>query len=92
MVQVLSRLKQHGQKVQGAVADQTMSYVTAALGVVAGLAWNDAVKSAIDYFFPAESATIVAQFLYAIIVTLIVVVLTLLLRRLFGLVKPKVTE
>lgn len=66
-----------------------MGYVTAALSLVAGLAWNDAVKAAITYYFPAQTSSITAQFLYAIAMTVIVVLLTLVLRRVIGLVKPK---
>lgn len=86
---VLKRIGEQSVEVRAALADQTMSYVTAALSVVAGLAWNDAVKAAITYYFPAQTSSITAQFLYAGFMTVIVVVLTLVLRRVIGLVKPK---
>jgi lysylphosphatidylglycerol synthetase-like protein (DUF2156 family) len=70
----------------------TMAYVTAALSVVAGLAWNDAVKAAITYYFPAQTSSIAAQFLYAVLMTVIVVLLTIILRRVIGLVKPKIED
>ncbi|MDR3519531.1 MAG: DUF5654 family protein [Candidatus Pacebacteria bacterium] len=55
------------------IKDQTTSYVTAALGLVAGLAWNDAIKSLIEAVFPFAATGIFAKFLYAIIITLVVV-------------------
>jgi hypothetical protein len=90
MAEIFRRVKTQSVEVRAALADQTMGYVTAALSVVAGLAWNDAVKAAIGYFFPAEESSIAAQFLYALLMTVVVVLLTLILRRVMGLVKPKV--
>jgi len=90
MTKVIEKVHAHSKEVRAALADQTMSYVTAALSVVAGLAWNDAVKAAITHFFPAETSSIAAQFLYALLMTVVVVLLTLVLRRVIGLVKPKV--
>ncbi|MEK9171243.1 MAG: DUF5654 family protein, partial [Patescibacteria group bacterium] len=34
------------------VREKTTGYILAAFGLVAGLAWNDAIKSTIDRFFP----------------------------------------
>lgn len=64
-----------GQDLQRELKDKTSAYVLAAFGFVAGLAWNDAMVSFIDYFFPAEKDTLLAKFLYAVFVTLIVVVI-----------------
>lgn len=89
MTKVIEKVHAQSKEVRAAFADQTMSYVTAALSVVAGLAWNDAVKAAITHFFPAEASSIAAQFLYALLMTVVVVLLTLVLRRVIGLVKPK---
>ncbi len=90
MTKVIQQLNERSREARTALADQTMGYVTAALSLVAGLAWNDAVKAAITFYFPAQTSSIAAQFLYAGLMTLVVVLLTLLLRRVIGLVKPKV--
>lgn len=58
------------------IKDQTAGYLTAALGLVAGLAWNDAIKSLIEVIFPFSSSGILAKFLYAILITLVVVLLS----------------
>lgn len=89
MSEVIQKLSKKSVEVRTAFADQAMSYVTAALSVVAGLAWNDAVKAAINYFFPAQTSSIAAQFIYATAMTFVVVVLTMILRRVLGLVKLK---
>jgi hypothetical protein len=90
MTKVIQKLSERSREARAALADQTMAYVTAALSVVAGLAWNDAVKAAITYYFPAQASSIAAQFLYAILMTVVVVVLTMILRRVIGLVRPSV--
>ena len=53
---------------------QVFKYVLAAIGLIAGLAWNDAIKSIIEYLFPYSVAgTVVAKLLYALIITLVIV-------------------
>lgn len=49
-------------------------YLLAALGFVAGLAWNDAIKTLIDYFFPLSKDSILAKFIYAVFITFVVVI------------------
>jgi hypothetical protein len=61
---------------------QTLTYVTAGLGLVAGLAWNEAIGSMIEYLIPLEKDGIWAKFLYAIIVTVVLVLITDHLARL----------
>lgn len=87
MAKLLRELKEQGSEVRAALADQTLAYVTAALSLIAGLAWNDAVKALIEYLFPKATDGLAAQFIYASLMTIVVVLLTLLLRRLFGIVK-----
>ena len=52
---------------------KTFGYVSAALGLVAGLAWNDAISSMIEAFFPLSKDTVGVKFLYAALVTMAVV-------------------
>lgn len=51
---------------------QTYGYLLAAFGLVVGLAWNDAVKALIESVFPSSSDGILAKFIYALLVTLLV--------------------
>lgn len=64
------------------IKERSMGYIVAALGVVAGLAWNEAIKGLIDYLFPLSTNSIVAKFIYALLMTLVVVVFTVYLSRL----------
>lgn len=47
----------------------------AGLGLVAGLAWNDAIKSLIDAVFTFSRTGIIAQFAYAVLITAVVVLI-----------------
>lgn len=66
---------------QRAARERTFEYMLAAFGLVAGLAWNDAVKTLIEEVFPLAKNTIVAKFLYASLVTFIVVLINVYLAR-----------
>ena len=74
-------LKSEATKVTSEIRQQTLSYITAGLGVVAGLAWNDAIKTLIDFWFPLDKNSILARFIYAVIITVVVVLLTMYLVR-----------
>lgn len=76
--------KEKAEKVKEATREQTLGFITAALSLVAGLAWNDAITSAIKELFPAGASNIWAKFGYAALVTIVVVVLTLLVRKLLA--------
>ena len=57
------------------IKKETMGYMAGALGLVAGLAWNDAIKSLIEFFFPFSKSTLFVKFFYAVIITIIVVLI-----------------
>lgn len=57
------------------IRGKTFGYISAALGLVAGLAWNDAIKSMIESLFPLSRDTVAVKFLYAILVTMAVIII-----------------
>ena len=63
------------------IKEKTVGYLLAALGLVAGLAWNEAIKSLIDQFFPNSSGSVFIKFFYAAVVTIIIVIVTVYLLR-----------
>jgi len=77
------KIREERHKVAMAVRQQTVGYILAALGLVAGLAWNDAIKSAIAAVFPASGNGIIAQFVYAFLVTLMVAILAYFITKFF---------
>ena len=58
--------------VRKAIKKRMFGYIAAGLGLVAGLAWNDAIKSLIDRFIPDKENSIIAKLVYAVVITLIV--------------------
>ena len=57
-----------------------ITLVTTAFGLVAGLAWNDAIQKLIETFVGSGDA-LSGLFIYAIIVTILAVVVTIILAR-----------
>lgn len=60
---------------------QTVGYILAALGFVAGLAWNEAIKGLIDRVFPLGTDGLAAKFVYALVATLLVVIASAIFLR-----------
>lgn len=77
----MKKIRERVSEVNREVRNKIAGYVTAGLGLVAGFAWNDAIKSLIEYFFPLEQNSLWAKFIYAIIITLGVVIISLYLVR-----------
>lgn len=82
MQERIGKLKEERAKLQKEIREKTVGYIVAAFGLVAGLAWNEAVKAAIEFVFPHSTDSLFAKFLYAAMVTLIVVVISVYLVRL----------
>ena len=61
--------------------DKFMTLILSAFGLVAALAWNEAIISVFKFYF-GEAANLVAKFTYAIVVTLIVVIVTYWINKL----------
>ena len=58
------------------IKNQTISYITGSLGLVAGLSWNYSIKALIEVLFPLDKSGVVPKFIYAIMITIVVVILT----------------
>lgn len=68
-----------------AVVKQMLSLTTSGFGLVAALAWNELVKETINTYikpYLPESSKIISLFLYAVIVTILALVVTLQLTKL----------
>ena len=50
-------------------------------GLVAALAWNEAIKSLFETLFPKKSNALIGKFIYALIITFVVVFLSLQLKK-----------
>ncbi len=80
-----TKLKESKDEFKLEVVKAFSSLLTAAFGLVAALAWNDAIKTTINNFFDKGIDITMGQFaalyFYAIIVTLIAVMFTILIAR-----------
>lgn len=79
-----NKIKKEAEALKRDVTQKTIGYITAGFGLVAGLAWNDAIKSSIEIIFPAQENTVVAKFGYALIFTVVLVFITIQLNKLIN--------
>ncbi|OGH88800.1 MAG: hypothetical protein A3J93_01785 [Candidatus Magasanikbacteria bacterium RIFOXYC2_FULL_42_28] len=71
-----------GKELGDEVKKKTLGYILAALGLVSGLAWNEAIKAIIEQLFPLEANGIWAKLIYALIITLVAVFISVYLLKL----------
>lgn len=73
------------------VIEKFSTLIVSALGLVAALAWNEAILELFKTLF-GERSTLVAKFLYAIIITIMVVIMTLRLTQILNKLKGNKSE
>jgi len=76
-----SKIKEEQERLSREVKEKTIGYIMTALGLVAGLAWNDAIKTTIEYFYPLDSNSIMAKVFYAFLITIVIVLASVYLLR-----------
>jgi len=74
------------------VLEQIAKLATAGFGLVAALAWNSAIEELFTRLFPTPSGSITALFLYALLITLIVVAMTIYLGKAVNRAKELLKE
>ncbi|MDQ3636885.1 MAG: DUF5654 family protein [Actinomycetota bacterium] len=57
----------------GEILDKFSQLITTALGLVAALAWNDAIQTIFQQFLGSAGGALAAKIFYAVLVTIIVV-------------------
>ena len=83
MSEEIKSLENIHTQVKRDVRERTGGYIATAFGFVIGLAWNDAIRAAIESFYPLGRSGITAKFIYAGAITLIFVSITSYLNYLF---------
>ena len=78
----MESLKDQQKNLRLEIKEKTIGYIVGAFGLVAGLAWNEAIKSLIDMFFPGDESSITIKFLYAFLITVVIVIITVYLLKL----------
>jgi high-affinity Fe2+/Pb2+ permease len=70
------------------ILDKFSSLITAAFGLVAALAWNEAIKAIFIEIF-GEQETLMPMISYAIVVTILAVIFTFIVARAISKAKEK---
>jgi len=69
---MFNKTRQKSKETRQEVLLQTLNLINAAFALVAALAWNEAIKALLDRYFKSGSA-LISKFLYAILITVLVV-------------------
>ena len=73
-------MKESVDNVKSKVMTTVATLITTAFGLIAALAWNDAIKAIIAQFFKAGNG-VTGLVIYAVLITIIAVIATLLIAR-----------
>ncbi|OGH61901.1 MAG: hypothetical protein A2848_02160 [Candidatus Magasanikbacteria bacterium RIFCSPHIGHO2_01_FULL_50_8] len=77
----MQTLRTESDKFRAEVTKQVSTYILAGFGIVAGLAWNEAIRSLIDYIYPLPQNGVQAKFLYAVVITIVVILVSMAVLR-----------
>jgi ABC-type multidrug transport system fused ATPase/permease subunit len=70
------------------IVDKMSALITAAFGLVAALAWNEAIKAIFKEIFGTADA-VAPMLIYAIVVTIAAVIMTIIVARSLSKMKAK---
>jgi hypothetical protein len=80
----LHEVTKNVSKIRERVLEQVITLSTSSFGLVAALAWNDLIKETIEMYikpYLGASSGIISKLLYAVIVTILAVFITVQLSR-----------
>ncbi|MFA6963402.1 MAG: DUF5654 family protein [Patescibacteria group bacterium] len=78
-------MKEAKDKLKKELFKTMVQLATAGFGLVAALAWNEAIQSAIKEIVPVGGSNIISKLVYALIVTIIAVSVTYSLGKMAGI-------
>lgn len=87
----LEKIKRESSKISHEIKERTLGFIITAFSLVAGLAWNEAIQSLINNFFTLNKNSILAKFVYALVLTLVLTLLTIYLAKIFGKEEKEIT-
>jgi O-antigen/teichoic acid export membrane protein len=82
-IKYMAEEKNKIEELKSEAKKQVGGYILAGFGVVASLAWNEAIKAFIEHLFPLQQDSILAKFIYAVVMTLVLVIVSMYLIKLF---------
>ena len=80
-------IRQTSAEIEKEIREKTVGYIVAGFSVVAGFAWNDAIKAFIEEYFPLSRDTMKAKFVYPVLITAVVVIVSIYLMKIFKIEK-----
>lgn len=87
-----AEFRRKGAAFRAEVVDKMSSLATAAFGLVAALAWNGAIQELFKRVYPVPGDAVWALLAYAVVVTLVAVLVILLIGRLAGRLKAEAAK
>ncbi|OGM08069.1 hypothetical protein A2W13_02770 [Candidatus Woesebacteria bacterium RBG_16_36_11] len=81
---IREKVSEKTQRIRREFAKQILNLMTSAFGLVAALAWNEFIKELIDKYispFFGESSGLISKLIYALLITLLAVLITYNLSR-----------
>lgn len=69
------------KNIKSEIINKTVTLMLAGLGLVAALAWNDAIQSLVNLLFPLQKNTVMAKFFYAFLITAGIVIVSMRLKK-----------
>lgn len=79
------KIRQDRLRLQKEIRNRTVASLITALGLVAGLAWNNAITELIATLIPSPGKNLIALFIYAIAITIVVAILAYYLSKLLSI-------
>ena len=81
---VIKKTKKEIQELRRQLINTVKTLAVTSLGLVAALAWNEAIQKLFEVVFPNKANSLVAMFTYAFFITAIIVFVTYYLTKLAG--------
>ncbi len=89
---VIKKTKEEMLELQRKIITQTRDLTVTAFGLVAALAWNAAIQKLFEVIFPNKTGSLIAMFIYAIFITLIIVSVTYYLSKIADGLNSKIEK
>ena len=84
--------KKENKHIASEMIERFTALITSGFGLVAALAWNDAIQALFRYLFPGQRGELSAKLIYAVFITLIVVIIVYELTRLKKMVNRTIKK
>jgi len=78
---IVEHFKKEVKETRKVFKEKMVTFILAAFGLVASLAWNEAIKSLVDALLPQKTSALVGKFVYAFLITFVIVFISRYLEK-----------